>query len=135
MNMLKIAEKLKSIANKAMLKGYRVSFKTREVGITDFPNIINGTYLVISTKKGAIKYLNKGLIICDETLMTWWLSGGVKLTRTARHATNKKGPGVVDAVWLATALAASRHKLLHRIPVRKWAEQAQYQNNWLTQGG
>ena len=135
MNMLKIAEKLKSIANKAMLKGYRVSFKTREVGITDFPNIINGTYLVISTKKGTIKYLNKGLVICDETLMTWWMSGGVKLTRTARHATNKKGPGVVDAVWLATALAASRHKLLHRIPVRKWAEQAQYQNNWLTQGG
>lgn len=130
-----VDKKLYSIASKAMLKGYRVSFKTREVGITDFPNIVNGAHVVITTKKGAIKYLNKGLIICDETLMTWWLSGGVKLTRTARHATNKKGPGVVDAVWLATALAASRHKLLHRIPVRQWAEQAQYQNNWLTQGG
>lgn len=135
MNMRKIAEKLKSIANKAMLKGYRVSFKTREVGITDFPNIVNGTHLVISTKKGAIKYLNKELIICDETLIIWWISGGVKLTRTARHATNKKGPGVVDSVWMAVALAARRHRLLRQLPARQWAEQAQYQNNWLTQGG
>ena len=130
-----VDKKLHSIANKAMLKGYRVSFKTREVGITDFPYIVNGTHVVITTKKGTIKYLNKDLVKCNETLMTWWLSGGVKLARTARHATNKKGPGVVDAVWLATALAARRHRLLRQLPARKWTEQAQYQNNWLTQGG
>ncbi len=130
-----VDKKLYSIANKAMLKGYRVSFKTREVGITDFPNIVNGVHVVITTKKGAIKYLNKGLIICDETLMIWWMSGGVKLARTARYAGAMKGPDVVDSVWMTVALAARRHRLLRQLPARQWAEQAQYQNNWFTQGG